>query len=125
MREPQTPAELEEALAHALVDLKAATEARRRLPARSPDLVEAVHTPAGPYWAGSAEDWMVRPRPSQRDRARPEGSFQRRVKPSERGSSTGVASAAVERQFGELAEAIRVGAPEVFVRRSATVRTPD
>jgi hypothetical protein len=35
---------LEEALARALVDLKAATEARRRLPARSPDLVQAVHT---------------------------------------------------------------------------------
>jgi hypothetical protein len=44
VREPQTPAELEEALAEALVGLKAATEARRRLPARSPDLVQAVHT---------------------------------------------------------------------------------
>jgi hypothetical protein len=42
--EPQTDAEREEALAQALVDLKAATEARRRLPARSPDLVQAVRT---------------------------------------------------------------------------------
>jgi len=40
--EPQTAAEGEKALAQALVDLKAATEVRRRLPARSPDLVEAV-----------------------------------------------------------------------------------
>ena len=40
--EPQTDAEREEALAQALVDLKAATEARHRLPARSLDLVEAV-----------------------------------------------------------------------------------
>jgi hypothetical protein len=42
MGEPQTDAEREEALAQALVDLKAATEARRRLPARSPDFVQAV-----------------------------------------------------------------------------------
>jgi hypothetical protein len=40
--EPQTDAEREEALAQALVELKAATEARRRLPDRSPDLVQAV-----------------------------------------------------------------------------------
>jgi hypothetical protein len=40
--EPQTDAEQEEALAQALVDLKAAPEARRRLPARSPGLVQAV-----------------------------------------------------------------------------------
>src|SRR5678815_5164762 len=40
--EPRTTAELEKALAQALVDLKAATEARRRLPARSPDLLQAV-----------------------------------------------------------------------------------
>ena len=40
--EPQTDAEREEALAQALVDLKAATQARRRLHARSPDLVQAV-----------------------------------------------------------------------------------
>ena len=40
--EPQTDAEREKALAQALVDLKAATEARRRLPARSPDLVRTV-----------------------------------------------------------------------------------
>ena len=42
MSEPRTTAELEKALAQALVDLKAATEARRRLPARSPDLLQAV-----------------------------------------------------------------------------------
>ena len=42
MGEPQTDAEREEALAQALVDLKAATEARRRLLARSPDFVQAV-----------------------------------------------------------------------------------
>jgi hypothetical protein len=42
--EPETVAQLEKALARALVDLKAATEARRRLPARSPDLVQAVRT---------------------------------------------------------------------------------
>jgi hypothetical protein len=42
MAEPQTDAEREEALAQALVDLKAATEARRRLPAGSPDFVQAV-----------------------------------------------------------------------------------
>jgi hypothetical protein len=35
-------AELEAALAQALVDLKAATEARRRLPPRSPEVVDAV-----------------------------------------------------------------------------------
>jgi hypothetical protein len=40
--EPQTDADREEALAQALVELKAATEVRRRLPARSPDLVQAV-----------------------------------------------------------------------------------
>jgi len=39
---PETDAELEAALAQALVELKAATEARRRIPARSPDLVDAV-----------------------------------------------------------------------------------
>ena len=42
--EPRTDAEREEALVQALADLKAATEARRRLPARSPDFVEAVRT---------------------------------------------------------------------------------
>jgi hypothetical protein len=42
--EPQTDADREEALAQALVELKAATEVRRRLPARSPDLVQAVRT---------------------------------------------------------------------------------
>jgi hypothetical protein len=42
MAEPQPGAEREKALAQALVDLKAATEARRRLPARSPDFVKAV-----------------------------------------------------------------------------------
>ena len=42
MSEPRTTAELEKALAQALVDLKAATEARRHLPARSPDLLQAV-----------------------------------------------------------------------------------
>jgi hypothetical protein len=42
--EPETAAHLERALARALVDLKAATEARRRLPAGSPDLVQAVRT---------------------------------------------------------------------------------
>ena len=42
MSEPRTTAGLEKALAQALVDLKAATEARRRLPARSPDLLQAV-----------------------------------------------------------------------------------
>jgi hypothetical protein len=39
---PETDAELEAALAQALADLKAATEARRRMAARSPDLVDAV-----------------------------------------------------------------------------------
>ena len=42
MSEPRTTAELEKALAQALDDLKAATAARRRLPARSPDLLQAV-----------------------------------------------------------------------------------
>lgn len=42
MGEPETDAEREGALAQALIDLKAATEARRRLPPRSPDLVQAV-----------------------------------------------------------------------------------
>jgi hypothetical protein len=42
--EPRTTAELEKALAQALVDLKAATRSRRRLPARSPDLLQAVRT---------------------------------------------------------------------------------
>ena len=42
--EPEPEAEREEALAEALVDLKAATEARRRLPAWSPDLVQAVRS---------------------------------------------------------------------------------
>jgi len=42
--EPRTDAEREKALAQALVDLKAATEARRRLPARSPDFLQAVRT---------------------------------------------------------------------------------
>src|SRR6186997_794781 len=40
--EPETNAELEAALARALVGLKAATAARRRLPPRSPDLVDAI-----------------------------------------------------------------------------------
>ena len=40
--ESETDAELEAALARALVDLKAATGARRRLPPRSPDLVDAI-----------------------------------------------------------------------------------
>jgi hypothetical protein len=42
--EPRSTVELEKALAQALVDLKAATEARRRLPVRSPDLLQAVRT---------------------------------------------------------------------------------
>jgi hypothetical protein len=42
MAEPRTDAEREQALAQALADLKAATEARRRLPAGSPDFVQAV-----------------------------------------------------------------------------------
>jgi len=42
--EPRTTAELEKALAQALLDLRAATQARRRLPARSPDLLQAVRT---------------------------------------------------------------------------------
>ena len=42
--EPPSDAEREEALVQALVDLKAATEARRRLPARSPGSVQAVRT---------------------------------------------------------------------------------
>jgi hypothetical protein len=41
---PETDAELEVALAQALVELKAATAARRRLPPRSPDLVDAVRS---------------------------------------------------------------------------------
>lgn len=44
MSEPRTTAELEKALAQALLDLRAATQARRRLPARSPDLLQAVRT---------------------------------------------------------------------------------
>ena len=44
MGDSQTDAEREQALAQALLDLKAATEARRRLPPRSPDLVQAVRT---------------------------------------------------------------------------------
>jgi hypothetical protein len=40
--DPPTDAERETALAQALVDLKSATEERRRLDIRSPDLLRAV-----------------------------------------------------------------------------------
>jgi hypothetical protein len=40
--DPPTDAEREKALAQALVDLKSATEDRRRLDIRSPDLLTAI-----------------------------------------------------------------------------------